>query len=131
MEKIIVEIEGKKYETADKLTLVQIQHLARAIKEVFASSVDLATDSNQTDTIKLGLDFIFKFYELGLAGKIIAAILVPVGGKTNSQIIKYLETKVEELDGETQKRIIEYFFIFTMQRAKDYIPFLTVPQDQK
>lgn len=123
MEKIVVEIDGKKFETADKLTLAQIQHLARAIKEVFEASIDLST--NAENAVKIGLDFIFKIYDAGLATKIIAGILVPEGGKSNSSVIKYLESKVETLDGETQKKLIEYFFTFTINHAKDYIPFLS------
>ena len=120
MEKIIVEIEGNKFETTEKLTLGQIQYLAGVLRTLLSDSVALSEN--------MGFDFILKMYELGLVGKIIAGILIPAGGKFNETSLKYLESKVSELDGEIQKRIVEYFFQNTLKQAINYIPFFPVNQ---
>lgn len=115
MEKIIIEIEGNKFETAEKLTLGQIQYLAGVLKTLLSDSITLGENA--------GFDFILKMYELGLASKIVSGILIPVGGKFNETSLRYLESKVAELDGDLQREIIEYFFQNTMKLMMNYIPF--------
>lgn len=129
MEKIIVEIDGRKFETAEKLVLGQIQYLAKAVKELTLDSLNLT----QSQDVKDVLSFVLTIYEKGLASRIIAGLLVPADGKWNADLLRYLEARVEQIDGETQKKVIEYFFVYTLAQMKDYLPFwnLQIPTAQQ